>query len=102
MVDFTFVCKERPVRACAACRTRRPQHELIRVVRTPAGLVCVDRGRKRTAGRGAYLCAVDVCLQHARQRKALQRVLHHDVPPEVFEDLQRLITAKTDAPEPEQ
>jgi hypothetical protein len=41
-------------------------------------------------------------LQHARQRKALQRVLHHDVPPEVFEDLQRLITAKTDAPEPEQ
>ncbi|MHB9026439.1 MAG: RNase P modulator RnpM [Armatimonadota bacterium] len=93
------MCTKGPERTCAACRARRPQSELLRVVRTPAGLVCVDQGRKRTAGRGAYLCVVDACLQRARQRKALPRVLHQEVPPEVYEELQRIIARDTQAGE---
>ncbi|MCL4455427.1 MAG: YlxR family protein [Deinococcus sp.] len=43
-----------PVRSCVACRTRRPQRELLRVVLTDKGPL-LDPGRKRQ-GRGSYIC----------------------------------------------
>jgi len=75
-----------PIRTCAGCRRRRPQSELIRVVRGPDGVVRLDQhgpGGKasgasvtgRAPGRGAYVCADDPCVERALQTGALVRAL---------------------------
>jgi predicted RNA-binding protein YlxR (DUF448 family) len=62
-----------PERMCIACRTRRPQRELIRLARRD-GTVEIDAGRHR-AGRGAYLCRRTACVTQAMKRQALRRAL---------------------------
>ncbi len=76
-----------PVRTCVACRTERPQRDLVRIVRTPAGDVVMDL-TGRIAGRGAYLCADGTCWQTALKRSALQRALSTPIPAELQERLE--------------
>ena len=66
--------KKTPMRMCVACRQMRPKKEMIRVVRTPEGLVSVDKSG-RANGRGAYLCLEIVCLEKAIKTRALDRAL---------------------------
>jgi predicted RNA-binding protein YlxR (DUF448 family) len=54
-----------PMRTCVACRRRRPQRQLVRIARTPAG-VAVDVSA-RLPGRGAYLCPSADCVRTAAQ-----------------------------------
>lgn len=79
-----------PVRSCAVCRTRAPQHTLIRVVRAPDGTIRVDCGAHRAAGRGAYICHAERCLQKAA--RALGRALKVSVPAEFANELQQAVT----------
>ena len=66
--------KHVPQRTCIACRTSRPKRELVRIVRTPEGEVVVDERGKRN-GRGAYLCAQQVCWEGALKRHRLEAAL---------------------------
>jgi predicted RNA-binding protein YlxR (DUF448 family) len=59
---------------------------LIRIVRSPAGVVVVDE-RGKLPGRGAYLCANKECLEKARKTKALSRALKMEIPAELYEHL---------------
>lgn len=78
--------KKIPMRMCAACRTKKPKKELVRVVRTPEGEVLVDEtGRKN--GRGAYLCRDKECLKKALKIRALERALEHEIGAETAEAL---------------
>jgi predicted RNA-binding protein YlxR (DUF448 family) len=65
-----------------ACRTERPKRELVRVVRTPAGLVTIDP-TGRLPGRGAYLCADGSCWRLALRRSSLERALEVTLPEEL-------------------
>ncbi|PWH17328.1 MAG: DUF448 domain-containing protein [Ardenticatenia bacterium] len=56
--------KHIPLRTCVACRAVRAKRELIRIVRTPEGRICVDSTGKMN-GRGAYLCRKRRCWQSA-------------------------------------
>lgn len=56
--------KHVPLRTCIACRAVRAKRELIRVVRTPEGHICIDSTGKMN-GRGAYLCRNRRCWQSA-------------------------------------
>jgi predicted RNA-binding protein YlxR (DUF448 family) len=47
---------------------------LVRIVRTPDGVVAVDETGKRS-GRGAYLCAQRHCWEAALTRRQLDRAL---------------------------
>ncbi|GAA5512959.1 hypothetical protein Dcar01_01683 [Deinococcus carri] len=59
-----------PERTCVACRRKRPQDELVRVTRTPAGWRVLPGQR---TGRGAYLCAdLPECWQEKRLRRAFR------------------------------
>ena len=60
-----------PERTCVACRTKRPQGELLRL--TPQGEgVWVVQQRNRT-GRGLYVCADSpACWQEKPQRRAFR------------------------------
>jgi uncharacterized protein len=69
---------EAPVRTCLACRTRRPQPDLMRLV-VEHGTVTADPLARRP-GRGAYVCAGGVCVEAllARPVALLARALRLD------------------------
>jgi len=79
--------KKIPQRQCMGCRERKAKRELIRVVRTTEGTVCLDFSGKMN-GRGAYICPNPACLQKARKNKSLERSLEVVVPEEVYDRLE--------------
>ena len=80
--------KKKPVRQCVACREKREKSQLVRVVRTPDGVLAVDT-RGNMPGRGAYLCKEAACLEKAVRSRALQRALECEIPQETMEALRR-------------
>ena len=75
-----------PMRMCVGCREMKPKAELIRVVRTPEGEICVDR-RGKVSGRGAYVCPGAACFAKARKTRALERQLEAAISEEVYSAL---------------
>ena len=73
---------------CVSCREMQPKKELTRVVRTPEGIVKVDR-TGRANGRGAYLCAKIACLEKAVKSKALECALETKIDSETYEALRK-------------
>lgn len=65
--------KHQPERTCIVCRKARPKRELIRIVRTPAGVRIDPTGKMN--GRGAYLCPDPACWQLDIVVPKLQRAL---------------------------
>lgn len=61
-----------PVRSCVACRTRRPQGELLRLARTARGFE-IDPER-RLPGRGAYVCPDREACRSERQLRRFARL----------------------------
>ena len=80
--------KKIPQRQCMGCRERKAKKELIRVVRTPEGAVCLDFSGKLN-GRGAYICPCADCLKKARKAKSLDRSLEVTIPEEVYDRLEK-------------
>jgi predicted RNA-binding protein YlxR (DUF448 family) len=70
------------------CRERKAKKELIRVVRTPEGAVCLDFSGKLN-GRGSYLCPDLECLKKARKAKSLERSLEVSIPEDVYDRLEK-------------
>ena len=79
--------KKIPMRMCVGCREMKPKRELVRIVKSPAGEMSVDRVGK-APGRGAYLCPSLQCLRRARKAKALEHALETAVPDEVYRRLE--------------
>lgn len=63
-----------PARMCVSCREMKPKKELIRVVRSPAGVVSIDAIGK-SAGRGAYICRRRECVDGAKKGRKLEKGL---------------------------
>ncbi|MEO5918926.1 MAG: YlxR family protein [Candidatus Limnocylindrales bacterium] len=78
-----------PERSCVACRTARPKLELIRIVRSPSGLVTVDPSGRQN-GRGAYVCRDRHCITNAIHRGALSRALEIPVPATLLAEISAL------------
>lgn len=80
--------KKIPQRQCVGCREMKDKKALIRVVKSPEGEVSLDdRGRK--PGRGAYVCPDVECLRRARKSRALERAFETQIPPEVYDAMER-------------
>ena len=88
--------KKIPQRQCMGCRERRAKRELIRVVRTPEGIVSLDFGGKMN-GRGAYICPNAECLKKAIRSKALERSLEVAIPEEIYARLEQEMEEGKDA-----
>lgn len=82
--------KKIPMRTCVVTREKCEKRELVRVVRTPEGVVEVDVTGKKN-GKGAYLKLSLEVVEKAKQSKALDRVLEVHVPDEIYEDLKKLL-----------
>lgn len=78
--------KKTPMRQCLGCREMKPKRELLRVVRSPEGVVSTDP-RGKAPGRGAYVCPNPDCLKRAMKTKALSRAFGVELPQEVYETL---------------
>jgi uncharacterized protein len=75
-----------PLRTCAGCGRRAPQHELLRFAASDGDLVA---GRTKP-GRGAYTCDSLACFERAVTRRTFPRVLREQV--RIGPELRRLYT----------
>ena len=78
--------RKQPVRRCTGCGEHFPKKELIRVVRTPEGDVCIDLTGKKS-GRGAYICKSEACLKKAVKSKRIQNNLEVTLSDELLDAL---------------
>lgn len=73
-------------RTCIVCRESDTKNSLLRIVRTPEGMICFDPTGKMN-GRGAYVCSVS-CLEKAIATKRLDSALRMKV---TAEDCERIV-----------
>jgi len=79
--------KKIPMRQCLGCNEHKPKAELIRVVRTPEGVIELDfKGKK--SGRGAYVCKSLSGLKKARRSKRLEKNLACEISDEVYDRME--------------
>ncbi len=90
MSDCINKTKRTPVRKCLGCMNTFSKNELIRIVRTPDGDVCLDFTGKKS-GRGAYICKDPICLKKARKAKRLENNLKCQISDQVFESLEKTL-----------
>lgn len=80
--------KKVPLRKCIGCGESKGKKELIRIVKTKEGEICLDEtGRKN--GRGAYLCKNNECLKKVKKTKGLDRSFKMAVSAEVYDLLEK-------------
>jgi len=78
-----------PERSCISCRKKGSKGELVKLARTPSGVVW-DYGEK-LPGRGAYVCAEPACIRGALDARALTRAFREKTgPPEYAEFMESL------------
>ncbi|HDD61722.1 MAG TPA: YlxR family protein [Chloroflexi bacterium] len=65
--------KHKPQRMCVACRQSQDKKSLVRLVRTPEGVMVDQTGKQ--AGRGAYLHADPDCWERG-VKKYLEKALN--------------------------
>ncbi len=82
--------KKIPLRMCTGCMEMKPKKELIRVVKSPDGVVSVDL-KGKMSGRGAYICKSKECLEKAFKAKRLSRNLDTPISEEIYNRLKEEI-----------
>ena len=75
--------RRRRPRRCVGCGREESIKGLMRIVRSPDGLVSLD-ATGRAPGRGAYLCADVDCVRKAMKKNALSRAFKQPVDPSVY------------------
>lgn len=84
--------KKIPLRKCTGCNEMKPKKELIRVLKTAEEEIILDKTGKKN-GRGAYLCNSLECFRQARKTKGLERSLQVKIPDELYETLEKELSA---------
>lgn len=82
--------KKIPMRTCVVTKEKYEKRELIRIVRTPEGIVEVDETGKKN-GKGAYIKLSKEVIDKARKNKAIDRALEVDVPESIYKELEKII-----------
>ena len=81
-----------PMRMCVGCREMKEKRSLMRVVKSPEGVISFDRVGK-APGRGAYVCKSKECFERAVKQRQLERALETRVDETVFSQLMEEIDA---------
>ncbi|MBI4746707.1 MAG: DUF448 domain-containing protein [Deltaproteobacteria bacterium] len=61
------------IRTCLGCRASKDKKELVRLVKSPDGVVVIDY-KGRLPGRGGYVCPIESCIREAFSKKQISRV----------------------------
>jgi len=81
-----------PMRMCVGCREMKEKRSLLRIVKSPEGMISFDRVGK-APGRGAYICKSKECLDKAVRQRQLERALETKIEQSVFSQLMEEIDA---------
>ncbi|MBR3795798.1 MAG: YlxR family protein [Clostridia bacterium] len=81
-----------PMRMCVGCREMKEKRSLLRIVKSPEGVISFDRVGK-APGRGAYICRSKECLDKAVRQRQLERALETKIEQDVFSQLMEEIDA---------
>ena len=82
--------RKAPIRLCVACRQPQTKKTLMRIVKSPEGMLKLDTTGK-AHGRGAYICPEIACLEKAKKTRALERALEYPLTEELFNEIKRAI-----------
>ena len=82
--------KKIPMRSCVVTREKLPKIELLRILRTPDGIVLADVSGKLN-GKGAYIKKDISVLEKARKSKILEKVLETEISDSVYESIKEII-----------
>ncbi len=77
-----------PLRMCLGCQEMKPKKELLRIVKTPEGLLEYDPSSKKN-GRGAYLCANKECLAKALKQHRFEKTFSIKPAEEMIREIER-------------
>ena len=83
--------KKIPMRSCVVTREKCEKRDLIRIVRTPEGVVLIDLNGKMN-GRGAYIKKDVTVVDKAKKSKVLERHLEVNVPDTIYDELKKIIS----------
>jgi predicted RNA-binding protein YlxR (DUF448 family) len=75
-----------PMRKCVVTGERFEKKQLMRIVRTPEGVVIYDKTGKAN-GRGVYVSKDALVIEKAKKSNVLKRHLETDIPESIYEDL---------------
>ncbi len=81
--------KKIPLRSCVITKERLPKQELLRIVRTPEGCVCVDETGKMN-GRGAYIKKDIDVIEKAKKSNILEKRLECSVSETVYDEIKKI------------
>ena len=73
-------------RMCIVSREIKNIKDLLRVVKTPSGVILIQED-KHLPGRGAYISKDIDIINIARKKKLLNRALRTNVPEEIYDQL---------------
>lgn len=79
-----------PMRTCVITKEKCEKKDLVRIVRTPEGIVEVDLTGKKN-GRGAYLKKDKEVFAKAKKSNALERILETNISDELYNSLDELL-----------
>ncbi|HQC32394.1 MAG TPA: YlxR family protein [Bacilli bacterium] len=82
--------KKIPLRRCLASNQMFPKNELLRIVKTPAGEIVIDRTGK-VNGHGAYLRKDAEIFASAKKRRLLDKAFGMTVSDEVYDSLKNYL-----------
>ena len=82
--------KKIPLRTCVVTHEKLPKKDLLRIVRTPDGIVEADLTGKKN-GRGAYIKNDVETLEMARKTKVLERHLEVLIDDKVYDTIKDVI-----------
>ena len=80
------MAKKIPLRQCVGCGEMKGKKEMLRVLKTPEGEICLDTTGKKN-GRGAYVCPDKECITKAVKEKRLERALERPIGEDVLKQL---------------
>ena len=80
--------KKIPTRKCVGCGEMREKKDMIRVIKTPDGEICLDT-TGRANGRGAYICNSAECLKKAVKNRGLEKSLKAQIPEDILEQMNK-------------
>ncbi|HZK33809.1 MAG TPA: YlxR family protein [Bacillota bacterium] len=77
-----------PIRMCIGCREMKEKKEMIRIVKSPDGLINIDI-KGKAQGRGAYICPQELCFDRVAENKLLEKTFKKQIEEDLYLKLKR-------------
>lgn len=85
--------KHTPLRKCIACNEMHEKKELLKIVLSKDGNVCIDI-KGNLPGRGCYVCKSEKCISLAEKQNKAARAFKRNVSVEIYGSLREYLNER--------